>query len=345
MIWPSSAHLPHVPTKVRFRWLGAAAMVAVMAWFAVESLARRAIHPQFSQMLSAARTMQEASLVLRSQKEALDLLQPSEIDPNRTGMIGSEFTGLTTTLGDLPAKRTATNPDLAALLVKQLAGLDLPQGAPVVLVISGSFVGADVAAIAAVEALGLRPVLIASLGASMWGANDPAFNLLDMLVLLRARGVIKTGVEAAVIGGESAIGVGMEPQIISALRASASRAGTTIIDARPLHALIDALLARLSQSLEKGQQPAAIINVGGALVGLGTCHNANETPPGLIRVGACQSGTPGLVFRLAQTGAPVLNVINMRWLAIEAGLPFDPQPLPAPGNNPAIYGVIRNGSH
>ncbi len=339
------AHPPLARTKVRLRWLVAAAMTATLIWMGVERLSRRAIHPQFAQMLTAARTMQDASMVLRGEKEALGLLQPPDIDPNRTGMIGAEFTGLTTTLGDLPAKRTATNPDLAALLVKQLAALDPPHGAPVAVVVSGSFVGADVAAIAAVEALGLRAVLIASLGASMWGANDPAFNLLDMLVLLRARGVIKAGVAAAVIGGEGAVGAGMDPQIIAALRASASKAGTRIIDARPLAATIDALMTAIQVALGNGAQPAAVINVGGALIGLGTCLGAHELPPGLVRPGPCKNGDPGIALRLAQADAPMLNVINLKRLAIEEGMPFDPRPLPTPGNNPAIYGQTRKGSH
>ena len=336
---------PRVQPKLRARWLLVAALAMVAAWRGAEWASQRAIHPRFAEMLTAARTMQEASFVLRREKESLGLMQPGDVDPNRTGMIGPEFTGLTTTLGDLASKRTATNPDLAALIVKQLDSLHLPQGAPVALVVSGSFVGGDVAAIVAVEALGLRPILITSLGASMWGANDPAFNLLDMLVLLRARGLIRTGVAAAVIGGEGAVGVGMEPQIVAALRASALRAGAPIMDMRPLSATIEALLARISSALGDSARPAAVINVGGALSGLGTCQDAHELPPGLVRLGACRNGTPGVAFRLAETGAPMLNVINMKRLAIEEGLPFDPRPLPAPGNNPAIYGVIRSGSH
>jgi len=336
---------PRAQPKLRVRWLLMAALAMLAAWRGVEWAAQRAIHPRFAEMLTAARTMQEASFVLRREKEALGLMQPGDVDPNRTGMIGPEFTGLTTTLGDLASKRTATNPDLAALIVKQLASLRLPQGAPVALVISGSFVGGDIAAIAAVEALGLRPILIASLGASMWGANDPSFNLMDMLILLRARGLIKADVAAAVIGGEGAVGAGMDPQVIAALRESALRAGAPIIDARPLSATVAALLERISQSSGQRTSPLAVINVGGALIGLGTCQDAHELSPGLVRLGACRNGAPGVAFRLAETGAPMLNVINMKRLAIEEGLPFDPRPLPSPGNNPAIYGVMRSGSH
>src|SRR5258708_11333256 len=116
-------------------------------------------------MLNAARAMEAASRVLVAERQMQRLMQGREIDPNRTGMIGSEFTTITTTLGDLASKRTATNPDFAAALVRRLATLDLPRGTPVVIVLSRSFVGGNIAAIATAEALGLRPILVASLSA------------------------------------------------------------------------------------------------------------------------------------------------------------------------------------
>ena len=82
-----------------------------------------------------------------------------------------------------------------------------------------------------------------------------------------------------------------------------------------------------------------MFNVGGALIGLGSCRESYEFPPGLTtRALPCTDGTPGLVMRLAKDGLPVLHVLNIRRLAVEWGLPFDPVPLPVPGNNKAIYG-------
>ena len=98
----------------------------------------------------------------------MDLLQPQHVDPNGTGLIGPDWSETTTTIGDLPAKRTVTNPDLAAAITRIFLSLDPPPGAAVGLVLSGSFVGANVAAIAAAEAAGLRPVILSSLGASMY---------------------------------------------------------------------------------------------------------------------------------------------------------------------------------
>ncbi|MEA3110194.1 MAG: hypothetical protein QOI88_4799, partial [Gammaproteobacteria bacterium] len=229
---------PQAETHFSMGWLIAAALLSIATWLGTEWLTHSPTHPRFAEMLTAARTMQAASRVFVTEKEARGLLPSPSIDPNRTGMIGSEFTTITTTLGDIASKRTTTNPDFAAALVRLVVSLDLPRGTPVVIILSGSFPGATVAAIAAIEALGLRPIVIASLSASMWGANDPEFNWLDMVAALRARGVIRANIMAAVLGGGGSVGANMEPDGVAALRASAARDNVTLIDVRPFSALV-----------------------------------------------------------------------------------------------------------
>jgi poly-gamma-glutamate system protein len=332
---------PRVQSRFKRAWLAVAAAASIALWFVFEHALQRPIHTQFAEMLMAARAMQAASRVLWLEKEMRGLTPSMQVDPNRTGMIGQEYTPITTTIGELPAKRTATNPDFAAALVHQIASLGLAHGTPVVIVVSGSFVGGDVAAIAAAETLGLRPIAIASLSASMWGANEPAFNLIDMLAALRERNVIRTRAIAAVLGGGGAIGGSMDADGIVALRRSAARDGVPIVDARPVSALIDALLARINAAAGDAR-PGALINVGGALIGLGSCRESYDWPPGLTRrAPTCSDGTPGLAMRLAADGLPVLHIINMRRLAVEWGLPFDPIPLPIPGNSRAVYGAAK----
>src|SRR5690606_10179417 len=103
-------------------------------------------HPRYSEMLAAARTVQAAQQVLWAEKQARGVLPAADADPNRTGMIGPEYTGITTSLGDPASKRSTTNPDLAAALVRMLDRLGLAPGAPVVVVVSGSLVGGNIAA-------------------------------------------------------------------------------------------------------------------------------------------------------------------------------------------------------
>jgi poly-gamma-glutamate system protein len=332
---------PRVQGRLKPIWLAVAAALSIALWLALEQMLQRPIHPQFAEMLMAARSMQSASRVLWMERETRGLTPSAQTDPNRTGMIGQEYTPITTTIGELPAKRTATNPDFAAALTRQIASLKLARGAPVVIVVSGSFVGGDVAAITATETLGLRPIVIASLSASMWGANEPEFNLIDMLAALREHNVIRTRAIAAVLGGGGAIGSSMDADGVAALRRSAMRDDVPIVEARPVAAVIDALLARIKTAAGDAR-PGAVINVGGALIGLGSCRESHEWPPGLTRKAPpCSDGTPGLAMRLAAEGLPVLHIINMRRLALEWGLPFDPTPLPIPGNNRAIYGSAK----
>ena len=333
---------PRAQGRLKPVWLAVAAASSIALWLALEQALQRPIHPQFAEMLMAARSMQAASRVLWTEKDARGLTPSAQTDPNRTGMIGQEYTPITTTIGELPAKRTATNPDFAAALVRQIASLQLARGTGVVIVVSGSFVGGDVAAITASETLGLRPIVIASLSASMWGANEPEFNLIDMFATLREHNVIRTRAIAAVLGGGGAIGGSMDADGVAALRRSAARDGVPIVEARPVAAVIDALLTRINGAAGDAR-PGAVINVGGALIGLGSCRESHEWPPGLTRrAPPCSDGTPGLAMRLAADGLPVLHIINMRRLALEWGLPFDPTPLPIPGNNTAIYGSAKS---
>jgi poly-gamma-glutamate system protein len=334
---------PRVRSRLKPMWLAVTAAVSIALWLALEQALQRPIHPQFAEMLMAARSMQAASRVLWMEKDARGLTS-AQADPNRTGMIGQEYTTITTTIGELPAKRTATNPDFAAALVRQIASLKLARGTPVVIVVSGSFVGGDIAAITATETLGLRPIVIASLSASMWGANEPELTLTDMLSTLHERNVIRTRAIAAVLGGGGAIGGSLDADGVAAFRRSAVRDGVPIIEVRPVATLIDTLLARINAAAGDSR-PGAVINVGGALIGLGSCRESYEWPPGLTwRAPTCTDGTPGLAMRLAADGLPVLHIINMRRLALEWGLPFDPTPLPIPGNNRAIYGSAKPAS-
>jgi poly-gamma-glutamate system protein len=124
-----------------------------------------------------------------------------------------------------------------------------------------------------------------------------------------------------------------------ALRASAARNQVPLIDGRPFVVLVDRMVSELRSRLGPTVRPGLVINVGGALIGLGTCRESYEHPPGLERgPHRCTAGTPGLALRMAEGGVPLLQVLNLRRMAAESGLPFDPVPLPVPGHSTRIYG-------
>ena len=318
---------PRVRPRIGLRGLSVAAAASIGLWLAVEFVWLPRAAGYADAIRVATTTMERAHGALLLEKARRGLQPDVAHDPNRTGMIGPEFSVITTTLGDLGSKRTTATPAFAAALVRQIADLGLEPGTSVVIVVSGSFVGGNVAAVAAVEALGLRPVLISSVGASMWGATDPEFTWLDIEESLVGEGLLATGSTAAVIGGTGGIGREMMPGAAAAIRTAADRTGIPLLEADSLSALLDRIAVRLEEALGPGQRPGLVINVGGAVVGLGDCTESYTVEPGLHREPvACTDGTPGIGLRFLAELVPLLQILNIRRLSAEWDFPFDPSP-------------------
>lgn len=312
--------------------------LAVAGWIGVEAWKGSFTHPSYTQMVRAAHKMESAIQVVRGVRTRHGLMQPRTVDPNQTGLIGSEYTDTTTSLGDLVAKRTVTNPDLAAAITRRLYDVALPPGSPVLVVVSGSFVGANIAAIIALETLGHRPVLVSSLGASMYGATDAALTWLDIEAELLRRDIIRTRSSAVVIGGGSGTGGGLIESGVEQLRAAAARNGVPLIESADLSELLDGVEATAAAVAK--DPIALLVNSGGSVAALGTCEDGNQIPTLVIgREIACTAGLPGLIVRASRRGVPVLHLLNIKGLATEWGLPFDPTPLPTVGNNKFVYGA------
>lgn len=329
--------------RVSLAVLAVAAVASLGAWMAGEALMGRLNHPAAAQMQMAAGIMQAASQAVRAEKRERGLLQSAEVDPNQTGLIGPEFSEITTSLGILAAKRTATNPDLAAALTRRIADLELRDDAVVVALFSGSMVGANVATLAALQALGLETIVISSVGASMFGATDSDFTWVDMEGLLFERGVTTNRSSLALIGGNRGTGHDLPEEGIAAMRASIARAQLPLIEADTLPALLGELEAQINALA--GDRLALFINAGGSVAGFGSCQYADRLPVGVShQVLPCGEGEPGLLFTMSARGLPVIHLLNMRGLAAEWGLPYDPIPFELVGNNRFVYGSVHQNN-
>ena len=63
----------------------------------------------------------------------------SSLDPNGTGLIGCEYSDITSTVGDLKAKQLSVNPAFSALITTWLYEAGVRQGDSVAVSFSGSF--------------------------------------------------------------------------------------------------------------------------------------------------------------------------------------------------------------
>jgi poly-gamma-glutamate system protein len=286
--------------------------------------------------LQAARLMERSLANVRALRAEAHIPIDRALDPNATGIIGDEFSPLTTSVGDVEAKRTAANPAFAAVMVGYFRRAGLQAGDVVAVGASGSFPAFALATLSAARVLDLRPVVIGSVGASMYGANLPGFTLVDMLERLRSDGLLPYRLAAVSPGGRADTGGGVlfdDPG--ETLRAETRRSGLPIVAGRTLAERIQDRL-RIYREGSGGRPIRCFVNIGGSAANYGTMDASLALPPGLILhpPPAPSSPTRGLAFEFAARGVPVVHLLFVRGLARDNGLPYDPIPLPPVGEGP-----------
>ena len=182
-----------------------------------------------STMVGASKKMVTATRVLRECRAGRGLAIDPETDINRTGLIGLEFSSVTTSLGRFEAKRTTTNPNAAGLIVLLLHEAGVRRGDTIAVGASGSFPALIVATLCAAAAMGVDALLLPSLGASQWGANHPEFHWLIMQDCLAEQGLVHGEPVAVSLGGDSDVGANMEPEGRALLESAMEASGLTII--------------------------------------------------------------------------------------------------------------------
>jgi poly-gamma-glutamate system protein len=283
-------------------------------------------------MLRAARLMDDAIHAVRGCAES----RPGGIDPrsdvNRTGFIGLESSPITTSPGHLEAKRTSTNPNFAAAVVRMLKEAGVGRGDAVAIGASGSFPALGVATLAAIRALEAKPILILSLGASNWGANDPAFTGLEILECLRRGGVLDVRPVALAVGGDNDDRTDMTAEGRELLAGKIGAADYPFLRETDLASNVRRRMALYQEGAGAGPIKA-FVNVGGSWANMGTDSRVLEMKPGFADspLAIPAPAKRGVIQEMASRRVPVIHLLYVKGLADRYGLPWDPVPLPKPG--------------
>jgi poly-gamma-glutamate system protein len=283
--------------------------------------------------VEAARLMARALVGIKALRQDLDLPIDPALDPNGTGIIGAEFTPLTTSLGEVDAKRTSANPAFAAALVRYFRAAGLASGDLVAVGGSGSFPALLLASLCASRALDLEPIVIYSVGASMYGANLPGFTFADMLERLRRDGVLPYRLAAISPGGDEDAGGGvLLDEGGRTLLDETRRTAVRVVQGGSLTERIADRL-RIYGEASAGRPIRCFVNVGGSDASWGNTEASLSVRNGLVATWPAMPTSPtrGLVFEFAERGVRVVHLLFVRGLARENGLPFDPVPLPPIG--------------
>ena len=244
-------------------------------------------------------------------------------DPWRLGLIGKEWSPLTTTLGDLHAKRTACNPAWAIWLRRVFEDLGLKPGGRVAVYSSGSFPGLILNSLAAAESMELNVQLIVSLGASSWGANHMKLPWPVLEAELQRRGFIRGKAAYYTLGGGGELGQGMPPEAVACLTRAARDRGVSLLTAPGFETMLKQKLTLLREF-----RPGLVISIGGSRANLGDDPVVLKLPPGLLRPGSVSDPGNGVIGQALKQGLPVVHFLNLRKLAGQAGIPYDAEPAP-----------------
>ena len=297
----------------------------------------------YTEQIRAAQLMKSSLEVIKEERLKIGIPLDIGLDPNQTGIIGEEYTELTTTLGNLEAKRTSSNPAFAALLVKYFKEANLKKGDAIAIGASGSFPGLILATLSAVKALELESLLIYSVGSSEYGANIPEFTFVPMLDSLNERNIFPYHLLAISMGGYLDQAEGMfYPDSREIIEKIAQDSGAYFINIDSIEENIQYRMQLYKKTA--GERPIkAFVNIGGATPNYGDTPASITYPNGLVINGPKIPDHPdrGLIFEYQNLGIPIVHLLNIRDLAVKNGLPIDPTPLPEIGEG----GVYRQTSY
>lgn len=283
-------------------------------------------------VLEAATAQAAAIAAVRKERLARGIPINPETDRNLTGLIGDDYTGLTSTLGSLSAKRSAATPEAAALFVRLLREAGVTKGSRVAVNASGSFPGFALAAIAACGSLEADAVIVLSLGSSTWGANRPDYTIADIVLAVMQKdsgghGAFPPGysvnLAAVTPGGSDDRGLDLDRDLLESALARVTAHGVPVLRPTSLQESVSLRMALF----RSGGEPDLLLTIGGNYASTGADPDL-ALLSGLIKNSSSMSaqGT-GLVQEFLRAGKPVVQVLNVERLVARYGMPFDPYPL------------------
>ncbi len=308
------------------------------ALFLLEKTRFRSEKPHAALMREASERTAWAFAAVKEERLRLGLEISAADDPNLTGMVGYDFTEITTSHGNLEAKRSTANPNTAAMITDLLVRCGVKEGDCVGVNLSSSFPCLNIAVLCSLDTLGARGVIINSIGASTYGANIPEFVYLDMEHLLLRKGLVRNHSEWFSMGGDYDIGYSMPDQELAAgIRERIQSYGLPLLWYRDLEENLKVRRQIYSDGCGGTENMRCFINVGGNILAFGGGDGLITARSGILRPGRKTAEGTGLIPGYLNRGIPVIHLLNMNSLLPENGLPFDPIPLPAPGEGEVYY--------
>ena len=291
--------------------------------YAASERSLKPVHVEaYATKLRAVNLMERAERAIVKYKRERGITVDARNDPEGYGVIGPQFSLVTTDRGSQAAKMLAAHPNFAAAVTQMMLQAKVRQGDLVAVGMTGSLPGFNLAVLSACRAIGAEPVTITSVGSSMFGATDPELTWLDMESLLTSQGLWFYRSLAASLGGGGDVGRGLSPAGRQLLADAIARNGARLLDPPTL---LEAVRERVaiydSVAAARGKPIKLYVNVGGGVASLGGTQNARLIPAGLThRLAARNYPNRGVINVLAERRIPILHLLEAEKLARELGI-------------------------
>ena len=302
------------------------------------------ISPLYDSKIKAANLMKQCLQSLKKSRLENSIFIDIENDPNETGIVGVPYSLITTDEGDLDAKLTTLDPNFSAVIVDLLFTAGLEKNDTIAVMLTGSMPGANIALLSACQVMGIHPIIISSIGASQWGANQVDFTWLDMEDILIENKLINSRSVASSIGGRNDMGRLLSPLGRDLIIENIKNYDLPLIRE---NRLADNIKKRtdIYNEYHPIDKYDGVVNIGGGVASLGTSFNYRLIPPGIVNRSDIvdidnSSGIEGAFSYFLKKNIIGLHILNIKSIIENYNLPFAPIPHPKIGEG-VLYAKER----
>ena len=297
----------------------------------------------FYEKLAAAKITYTAFNEIKRFRNTKGIKINSKLDPAMSGLIGEKQSPITTDYGSIYSKRQSINPNFSAIFVEWLkSDLGLKEGDTVAVTMTGSYPALDIAMLAAIKELKLKPLIVFSVGASNYGANIPGLTWVEMYEHLVKKGIFDYKPIGVAMGGSRDYGYGLSKEGVKIINDIIKKSGYHFIDSKGTTDGIDKRMALFKEHAGKSEVKA-FINVGGAMTSIGLKQTKRQqNKPKSLQSGVVTSlpidliNVDNVAVRFLKRGVSVVNVRYISSVVDQYDFPRYPKSQPLVGEGP-IY--------
>ncbi len=299
--------------------MGLAILTMGMVYWAVNSYEQHETYG-FDLKVKAVENMENAINSLREEFISRGINNGEDSLAFGSFLIGPQNSIIQTTHGSKDSKLSTLNPNFAAMITEMLIELELDSSSKIAVSYTGSYPGANIAVLSALEAMKIKASIISSCGASEWGATHPDLTWIDMENHLYSSGIISNKSGLASIGGGYDLGTQLQAKGKKVCESAIYNHKINLLNIGDPEENIN---QRMQHYQNMTKDITLFINVGGGIYTTGDSLKRKDTPAGIIYPGDISSAASGTIIeRFLEQDIPVININHIHILTEWYDLPY-----------------------